>query len=459
MMKLRDRSDHTDPHLRRLLLVGATLGIALVLASCPWDNGTDWSDYEGVNLIAGQGFGATEATTGTPWALTAGLTAATNQHGPGGVGVDYARWEPVDTTPPESAADAPVFRLETANLMRNGDFEDAPGGDGTPALWQESGAGTARAEIVGVATAISGTQSLSLDFQSIETRFRTDLTQSLLDGFPASVYDVGSPEEYPVYAIHIDFRLPAELTNFTLELNDDASQASILELWNIQRQDEDDNDTENGTAPDLATVVYSYPGADRETPATSDSPNLLARDPGVPDARYLSFGGMATVSRTRVEGVFDNLRVVRSGKAHYLRLPVPFRAPSRPEIVSGGSYRFSLWVKADPAAFDMDHAQAGNRFPARHIAAGIDPEPAGAGTTRVIDTSRQDLTEVNADRESWHQLTWELSGGAVTVPLGTQGDDVVFDLVLEIGHAAGGPRYQDAGSLLVAAPELTWSPR
>ena len=423
----------------RLVLPLAT---ALILASCPWNTDeTSFGDYNGVNLIANEGFGASDTATGAPWRLTPGLTAAGNEDGPGGAGVDYARWELTSGTgayaPPSDAAGEPVYRLEVVNLFANGDFEDPVD---PPAGWVESGDGDSNAALETV-NPIDGDRSLRLNFELPETRYHLDLADAvgLVDGFEAEIN----------YAFHIDFRLDVDV--FGWELNDDTT-ASTYQAWVMERAIADPN------------RVFSYPGPDQPDPAVSTTPNLISRDPSDNSLTLLSFGGINTASQGRVEGVFDNIRFVRSGQAHYLRLPVTYRSAGRPELTSGGVYTFSAWIKTDPAAVDPGDPDFGNRFPARHLSVGLDVNPgasSGGGATirDIVQTVRQPLNEVNAAPGTWHEVSWEISGAGVQIPYRSPGDYVVFDLVVEVGNAVAGPPYQDAGSVLLTAPSLSWQPR
>lgn len=411
------------------------LAATLVLSSCPWGGGSDFDDYDGVNLIAGQQFGATSTDTGAPWTLTPGLAAAENEDGIGGSGIDYARWELTPGTgaytPPAEASGAPVYRFEVVNLFKNGGFEEGLAG------WTGAGNGTPNAAIES-GNPISGDQSLTLDFELPDTRYHIDLADpdvaiGLVDGFPVET----------AYTFHIDFRLDVDL--FGLELNN-GTVASTFQTWSAERTFVD------------PTAIFSYPGPDRANPALSATPNTIMRDPANPAFSLLSFGGINTASQGRIEGTFDNLRFVRREQAHYIRLPVTYRASGRPRIASGGVYTFSAWVKADPAAYDSSDPAFGNRFPARHLSVGLDRNPEENTKHDVVETIRQPLTEINESPGEWHQVSWEISGKGVQEPFGADSDYVVFDLVIEIGNAIAGPPYQDAGTVLLSTPSLTWQP-
>lgn len=405
--------------------------VLILFTSCP--SPVDWSIYEGVNLIAARGFGDDDGDTGAPWAPAPGLTTA------GGGEVDFVRFERVtDVTPP---ADAPegtqVWRYEVVNLFKNGDFED-----GGLAGWSSEGSPSAANATITTASPISGGRSLSLNFFDKTAFLWTDLQTQLIGGFP----------EAADFAWHIDFKMPTE--NFGVELNDGSnpeSTASVLASWSIDRG-----------APDAA-MVFSFPGAESDNPARFAGGNALLRDPAVPARTRFSIGGLNAEVQGRVEGLFDNLRVVRSNQNHYLRLPVPLAEAGRPEIVAGGTYTFSVYVRRDPTAGGLTTTPAAtlqaNRFAARHFAVGIDSVAGDRSITRNVSTQRRHLEpEVNVQSDTWHRMDFEFAGHGVVVPYNAQPEDVIFDVVIEIGNYSGGSDYRDAGSLLLAAPQLTWSP-
>ncbi|TVR67539.1 MAG: hypothetical protein EA427_13380 [Spirochaetaceae bacterium] len=400
------------------MLAGA---VTLLLVSCPWTSGTDFDDYAGVNLIAGQNFGAADAATGEPWFLTPGLTAATNSDGSGGSGVDYARFERTSGTgayaPPPDAPGAPVYRLEVVNLFRNGDFEDETFFENQ---WSEVVAGPS-ATSFNTTSQIEGTRSLNVQTGDPDDRVEVDLAHpdyGLLGGF----------REDTLFAFHIDFRIAG--SSFTMGLHDGTTNA-VSGPWTIVR----------GSPSEI--TVFSFPGSGAQDPADQPISNAIYRQGS---RTRLSFGGVDADSRRVVNGTFDRLRVVQADRGHYARLPVPYRAAGRPDLMSGGTYTFSIYVAPDPSATD---GSAPNRFPARFFSAGLQRNPPLGGV---------DAEEVLVRTfEGWERVEFQFSGSGLRLD-SAGGSDAVLEILLEVGASHLGTTYTDSGSLLVAAPSLTWTP-
>ncbi|SIP86707.1 hypothetical protein SAMN05920897_1012 [Alkalispirochaeta americana] len=427
-----------------LAALGAAGALLFLLSSCPWDTtGTDWSDYTGVNLLGGQTFGGENLVTGQPWFPMPGLTEAT-----GGT-VDFLRWErlpdpgdPGGVDPPPDFPGEAVYRLEIPNLFRNGDFEDdslpgLPGGN----WWSATTAPEANPSLEEGPNRIDldpigGERSLGLDFAGAAARYAANLEEALTDGFPQDV-----PQGEAVsYAFHLDYRLKND--QFRLELNNNVDTDDHLQKWLLQPQTPGDN------------LIYSFPGTsltedDGKLPARPENPNTLNRIEGTP--LFFSFNSVTTsLDQDQIQGVFDNIRFVRE-QPHYLVLAVPYVQEGRPDLTGGGTYRFRLHVRNDPTVNDPEEGR--NRFPARFISAGI--VQAGSAEILPAGTATRKVLPVN-DAAGWQRLEWTFSG--VKVPFPAPPGETAFFLVVEPGDS-GDPRYLDAGSVLVAAPELFWSPK
>jgi hypothetical protein len=403
----------------RAARVALPLAAVLILSSCPWNTEeTSFGDYDGVNLIASRGFGASDTATGAPWSLTPGLTAATNDDGPGGAGVDYARWELTAGTgayaPPAEAAGEPVYRLEVVNLFRNGDFEDT-------AFFNNQWTDAENRATIDTTTGFEGDQSLAIATEALTDRIEVDLadeTYGLIDGFM----------EDTLYAFHIDFRIAG--TTFTMGLHDGTTN-SVSGPWTIVR----------GSPSE--TTVFSFPGPGAANPAAGPSSNAFYRQSG---KTWFSFGGVDADGQRIISGTFDRLRVVHADRGHYIRLPVPYRSAGRPDIRSGGTYTFSVWVSPDPSATD---GTVQNRFPARLLSAGIQRNPP-LGAVEGEDTVVRTIND-------WELVEYSFSGSGINLD-SVDSSDIVLVLLLEIGASHRGTTHTDSGSLLLAAPSLTWAP-
>ncbi|POR01132.1 hypothetical protein AU468_08775 [Alkalispirochaeta sphaeroplastigenens] len=420
------------------LAAGAVL---LILSSCPWDSpGTDWSDFRDVNLLVNQSFGSQDPD-GSPWVPMPGLTVET------GGAVDFLRWErlpdpgdPGAVAPPGGAVpDEAVYRLEVPNLFQNGDFEE----DSLPGWWSATGAAAANPSLVDEPSdrisldPIGGVRSLGLNFDGAAARYAANLEEALTDGFPQ---DVPQGEDVS-YAFHLDYRLESD--QFRLELNNNAPGTNDpLQEWLLQPQTPGDN------------LIYSFPGNsltgdDGKEIARPANSNTLNRIAGTP--QYFSFNSVSTpLDQDRIQGVFDNIRFVRE-QPHYLVLEVPYSQEGRPDLVGEGSFRFHLYVRKDPTV--NDPVDGRNRFPARFISAGLVQAASAAALPAGAAAEKKELPVDDGD--GWELLEWTFSG--VNVPFQVQPGETAFFLVVEPGYS-GDPRYLDAGSVLVAAPRLYWSP-
>lgn len=393
-----------------------TLLVTAFLTSCP--SPMDWSEYDGVNLIAARDFGSGE------WYFADGLT-----DGPGG-NPDFVDFEAVTSgyAALPTGVTGPVYRYEIVNLLPNGDFEDSDLSDWTIV---DSGGGTPPTAMQEITGDLSGTAALSIVFGSSEDRLYTILDSTLIGGIPA--------DTYTSFAFHIDFKMP--VSTFGIEINN-GIDTDPLAQWEIARGTGDDQN-----------VVYSYPGTGLSEPAFYSQTNVFTVGSDTSQTLF-SFGGFNVTAQDRIDGLFDDLRIVRADQGHYLRLPVPYRDnldASRPELVSGGTYTLSVWVAPDPTA------GSNNRIAARLFSWGIDMSVATStppGKAVSVDTegpeNLQSLT-------GWTQFIYE-EDGVVQIGSSTDDDDILFDLVFEIGHYIGGSEYCDAGSVLLADPVLTWSP-
>ena len=110
------------PFLARAAGVAVVTGALLALTACP--SGVDWSDYQGVNLVANRQFGSTDANGGSLWYFADGLDKDTDSSLP----YDYVQFEEVSSEvygSLPSGVSGPVYRLEVKNLFADGTFENS----------------------------------------------------------------------------------------------------------------------------------------------------------------------------------------------------------------------------------------------------------------------------------------------------------------------------------------------
>ena len=410
----------------------------LGLSAC--DTSAVFSDYDGVNLIANQPFGSVSVDGTSNWYFAPGLDQDTDST----ASYDYVEFEEVDSgvygTLP-AAVSEPVYRLEVVNLFHDGTFEDVPADVAPGAPFIDPGPTSLSNPLIvddtpvgGRPAAIDG-HSLNIEADDATARLAIDLSQALLDGN----FTIG--EVPPSYAYHMDFRQGT--TSFGMELNDNSGSFSTQLQQLISRELEDPSEFE----------VYAFPGSQGENPDITDAvwelPNLIEPEAGL---GFFSFGGFSSeVQSNTVRTTVDNIRFVRADQNHLLRLPVPRSAAGRPDVPSGGTYTLQVWVRSDPTAL----GSAPNRLPARFLTAGID---ARTDSTIEIDKLRSATAVGRAyvgDLADWTQLTFEIPGNGVTIGFAQQADDPVLDVVFEIGGESA--VFRDAGSILLAQPELYWT--
>jgi hypothetical protein len=419
--------------LARFLLPAAAVG---TLTGC-FGAGVDWSDIQGVNLIANRGFDAVGADGEPVWYFADGLLAGTTNATTGTeTPVDLVGFEPVDAavygTLPEGVS-GPVYRYEVRNLLESGDFEATPAELG--ALWETSLPEGGAVELGASAAALQGSRGMLIATQNAAEKVRIDLDEHLTGGFL----------ENRNYAFNVDFRSNSTTFGLVLE-TPDGSDGSVLNPNSLTRGDASQ------------TTVFSYPGTfvpEDRRPGIGLA-NIFYRDASLTGATFFTFGGFETGgSGTIISASIDRITIVHGDLAHYLRLSVPYREAGRPDILSGGSYRISVWVAPDPAA------GSANRVAARALSAGIDPltnGTVGDRGTPLVTTSAGTNHQVLTDVTEWEELSWIVAPGIEGRPFGASPDAIAFDVVIEIGNSALVPKGKDAGSILLAAPSLTWNP-
>jgi len=138
------------------------------------------------------------------------------------------------------------------------------------------------------------------------------------------------------------------------------------------------------------------------------------------------------------EGYIDDFRIVRSDIDYYLKLTVPYSEAGRPDLPSG-TYRFSVWFKAEDAADASPSTSAPpGRFNSSRISLGIGKT---ITTTTVKGFESSALTS-----GSWRRLSVEKF---IQI---RNGDSLV--LLISPADKSGGSTTLDIGSVLIAYPEL-----
>jgi hypothetical protein len=401
---------------RRIIRAGLiALAAALFAVSC--QQPYEFEEYDGTDLISSQGFESGQ------WLLYD--TAAAPDEDPwvpADSGHTYVNFEAVDAaalgldtsalpTQPDGTAEA-VYRLEIRNLLANGDFEEtAPGS--LPAQWGQTLPDIG--QVISGAGAIDG-HTLRLQFGQANAVY-TDLATHLTDFQPDTPY-------------RFLFEMKTVTDSVGVELN-------------------------NGPPPGGESKTgYSLRIA-RPGGATADTVLRFPEDPGfggnntlVPDTAYsqFSFGGNSANASVTINAFVDNLRMVRTDVPLHVRLPIPREGSGRPDILGGGTYAFTVFVRDDPTVHDVASG-GGNRFRANGLSVSLNPLP-GEPTVGYFETA-----ERTDDWTDWTQLSFALDGQQLS-----EGDSVV-DLLLmpSLPGRTLEVATLDAGSLLLAAPRLYWA--
>lgn len=396
----------------------------VILTSCPFEP-VDWSDYEGVNLIASQQF---DVEGELRWRITEGLTAST------GGDTDFVQFENVTEDPgipplpPPLDSDTPVFRLETVNLMRNGDFEASQvffesQWDDVFATTPDDPANASVQPALVTTDAISGSQSLQLNFLQPASRLTTDLADpatGLLGGFLQD----------RLFVFHIDFF--SRGTSFAMSLHNDTEDPdeahAISSPWIIVR----------GERSELEVV--SFPGDGAVNPAGENAVSAFIREG---DRTLLSFGGPIVDAQRSMNATVDNLRILRGDHGgHFVTVPLPHRHPGRPDLRRGGTYEVRVYVAPDPAA----------HYHPRFFSAGV----------RMRTVTGQETTlakeQMVRDIDGWTELVFRFSGESLGVTSRTADEELVLSVLFEVGASHRGPNFIESGSLLLSSPSLQWTP-
>ncbi|MFP4302438.1 MAG: hypothetical protein ACLFQZ_10455 [Spirochaetaceae bacterium] len=382
-----------------LRLAALVVGTAAALAVLGCQPTAGFGEYSGVNLIEARDFDATGDTGTALWQ-------------PDDTSGTYMTWEEVGSVAPPGNVSGPVYRLEVKNLLENGDFEDPT----LPGFWSDDGA----ASVGPIDPGFTGSRTLDID--QPDSQVFLDLAAGLADGF----------EQGAQYAVFM--KLQTSGSSFLLELNDGS-----VDL-------DEDNVRVIRVPPNNAV---EFPGEDTSVSLNAIGNTLAPSDANAYDT--LSFGGFKLeTGAVGFIGEIDDLRIVRTDQTTYARLAVPYEETGRPQLIGGGVYTFSVWIRRDPTA------GSANRFHARRVSLGVTDAESDSPDTAYLDV--HDTSEIDA----WTEISSEFQGPAFLKP--ADGDTVMLHLVIEPTASQGNggleePSYYDAGSILVAGPSLTWRPQ
>ncbi len=303
------------------------------------------------------------------------------------VSYDYMTFN--DSTEAGPDSDSTVKRLEIVNLVPNGDFENAL----SATAWVDVGGGSGT---------ISADGHLNYNLPNTVDRVDFKLTDSsdgLSDGLPAN----------STYLIH--FNLLSATATSIFEYQNDSPQP-----WTCSVSD--------------TTKVYLFPDYFIDSFDSTFQPG---------GTNIFSIGTTSTGDVS--SGYIDNLRINRTDITPNLGISVPVESDGRDNLLSG-TYRFTVYVKNDPAVTPV----TANRMAADFVSISIlSPDEASVmySNTGVFESS-----------SAWDDWT------ACSVTAFIQIDDAAtyaFRLLISPSNNSGAYYKRDVGSILLAAPVIEYS--
>lgn len=344
----------------------------IALSSCEQDP-TILTEYEGVNLIANKGFDSPD------WVPDQGSTYMLFEEATG-------------FDPPADAAGAAVYRLEIKNLVTDGEFEENIVGGASADAWTATGAPGAAAEVAQIPDFEGNCLSFAVTQPTDTVEF--DLTT------------ISDYREYSGYIIRFGLKVYDEKQYWFYF----PSYDSVTFQENLRTITIEDLSRRYEFPDDFALTTSGYTST-----------------PG-PDTFYMT--------QQVQSGYIDNFRVIRSDIPLRLRITLPWADAERPEnlpLVSGW-YKFSVYVKSDPAA-----AGTPNSFASGDVTIGVENSTA---VFPEIDSS--------VSLSDWTQVSTVLFV-QINTPANTA------EHVLELSVSPTDLKYansRDSGSLLITAPSL-----
>ncbi len=385
------------------IIILAPLATLALVTSCNFPD--IFGAYNQRSLLAGNGLDAWKTDQTSPY-MTYQQVSPTAAGGTAGLPSGYS---------------GAIYRLEVNNLMPDGDFEAAT----LPTGWFDADTNQHHYLITsssGAPRAIDG-QSIEMDTEQGKSVYFN--LSYLADGAVANA----------VYAPHFEFTLGDTNSPLTYQFTNAADVTGNDQpyQWDISG-----GNTTPGTvlsAPLASTQDLSFVAGDR-------SPPLLA---------FGKWNGLQKIS-------LDNLRIVRTDIPLRLRFDVPYHdsTGTRPDLLNG-HYRFSVYVRVDPTnTIDGTAAHVENRFPADAVSIGINLI---AGSTASTNGALAVFHPTDSGASNWANWTL-LQTDAYSVQFSTPSDPAtdILELYISPMDVSAGPVTRDARSVLIADPELVFSP-
>jgi len=375
-------------HTKLYKIIIAILISTTVIASCI--NPDYFTVYSGKNLVAHKLLSDWSTNQSTVYMNYAPVSAAVA----GTTGL------------PDSSA--LIYRLENKNLMPNGDFE-ATAIDAVPAGWTAPMGGTHQ-----VKNTVHHLSGKALLFNQAATEYLSFNLNSLSDTALINCSYV------------FRFRLEGNSSQaFDFEIEDTSTSGNIIKYY-----------------PNITAIGqgYSVPDDFNEVPLT----DFLIHS-GDSEVFRINF----KTSGTPQIGYIDDLRIIKSDQAQHLIAELPYADPGRVDSLQliSGTYRFSIYVKADPETASTNNSFNSNAVTLKIEA--IDPDGSG-GSSKYQSFSAAD----NSSFSDWTKIYID-TPLQINIPADTS--STVIRLSVSPCDTSGGSMSIDAGSILISNPQLLFS--
>jgi hypothetical protein len=341
-------------------------------------------------------------------------------------------------------AGSPVYRLETKNLMTNGDMEGGQppyissgatavfgAGSGTDSQLAARGGG-------GKWTTMAFTDATGYEYIDLPTALSSAYTSD--KPYTLSLicrFDDGAGAHYLALDNPLLFSTGGGITQSNLILID---AAAVSQTYRFPFDTPTDSQS---------SVII---------PSAANNTQTLVFNPSYATAA-INTGLIPTSGIRQFQGVLDNLQLIRSDLDTAIRFNVPISYAGRPDLQQGGTYTVKLWIRKDLTGDSLLNAvHVNNRFNADFVSISINPSYTSAthGPTAVyarVTTSSSWTQYAFTGWDNWTQLTATFTGVYNSPVSG----GTAFQIVIAPTNISSAS-LRSPGSILIANPQLYWSP-